>query len=280
MTVVPREPGILRVYGDESGTMPTDDTDAPFVFAAFGTFGDPPHLTNAERRAIWLARELASIRAFPFIGYVVPAVGYAKTYLAKIAKMDTMSRATRLTTGANKRFLPDAGLEPRNYLWGLCAQAVIVNVVLTAMVRHAVDRVEIVLDEKTLPEPTRFLMREIAACLPGLVFETAHELRDIDPSRTALLKARVTFTRRDVSLRWSDEPGTTGARVGLLLADCMASVTQRSLRRKGRPVLFSELEKAGFRGFTLDLQDTLLAPISGRAAEKWKEHTGLVEPPA
>ena len=86
----------MILYADESGTMPLQDNDGPFV-AAIVAVRAPLLMPTRLRPGIRaLFAQAAAARAVPFFAYVLPVPGYGAAVQKKYDKLNLMTRARGL----------------------------------------------------------------------------------------------------------------------------------------------------------------------------------------
>ncbi|MDD5556560.1 MAG: hypothetical protein PHN82_04825 [bacterium] len=269
---------ILRIYGDEAGTMPMNDGDPPFVAATVAILGDPPTIDKPNGHVDWLVKKIKELNAFPHISYIYPDRGYGNKIQSKLSKMNTMARATRLITGANRHYLTEEGIGLRNWVWQFCMGQAIAQATVSAIAKDFVDGLSIVLDQKTMPKPTRRIFIDSVHRLSGQLNGILQAARRMNRDEAELFKSRLRFTNADMCIIWSDSSLAGDSQGGLWLAHYLAGHYQKGLSRGKEMVVRERLSKAGFARVEKDITDMITAPINRASIERWKRNTGLEEP--
>jgi len=268
---------ILRIYGDEAGTMPIDDNGGIFVTATVSILGDAPIITNKNGHKKVLVKKIRDLNAIPQVIFIDPKAGYGDALRKKFNKMNIMARTTRLMTGTNKQYLTKYGIQLRNHIWVFCMSQVIGKAVVSAANREKIDKVEIVLDQKTMALPTKRMFKDLMAKLSNQLLRAIKGVKQQYVDEVKLYKMRINFSRETISLCMRDETSACGSGCGLQLAHYLAShfcddIKNRKFTMKN---LFSE---EGFSSIDTDVTNKLLAPINRKNIENWEKNTGLREP--
>lgn len=269
---------ILKIFGDEAGTMPQEDDGDIFTTATISILGDYPIINNPNGCRELLIEKIKDLNAIPHIAYVKPKSGYGNAIKNKIDKMNTMARMTRLMTGANKQYLTQQRVPLRNLIWSYCMKQAIVMAIVSAIVREIIDKVEIVLDQKSMASPTERLFAKQVLLSSDQLSRVVREVEQLYPQQAALYKSRLRFTSEKTSLCWSDEPCSHGSEGGLRLAHYLASHFRKDLSISEEPEIKKLLSKEGFNLIDLNCTDKLTAPFDSRVIEEWEKNTGLREP--
>src|SRR5262249_9013004 len=160
------------------------DDDEVFVAATFVCLDVPP-ITLPIRRSnpVWTVRHLQEMSAYPSCVFVKPTPGYGAAWQTKLELMDTMARAQRLITGRNARYIPPAGLGARNRVWGYVMKASVATVLPRLLVEREghLDRIVVILDEKTLQDEERHLFRTQLENMAQPIVEVILGARDVFP---------------------------------------------------------------------------------------------------
>lgn len=198
---------ILRIYGDEAGTMPLDDNEDVFVTAMVSILGDHPLINKPNGHLQWLMDQFKALHAVPFVAFIKPIPGYGKCVKQKLDKMNTMARMTRLMTGTNSQYLTQEGLPLRNYIWVHCMSLSIgLATFKGGIIREYIDKVDILLDQKTMPVPSRNLLKSLIGKAPSTLGEVLNQAkRRFDPQQVKEFESRLKFSQDTISLTWSDE---------------------------------------------------------------------------
>lgn len=220
-----REMPRLYIYGDEAGVMPVEDAHLPFV-AATVMFTRPPVSTAFEGRFPWLVRELQHQRGLPFVAYVRPFPGYGPRLKSKVTALQEAADRARAQRGQPRELL-----NIRNHVWEHAMLQAVIQAVVTFVALGPVEGIEILLDQKTLPRPARTRFLHVIQAVDERIAETLPEL----PKHVAVIvERRMRFSRRDVTVRWSDEDARLDASHGLRLADLLAGQAIQSLVGQAR----------------------------------------------
>jgi hypothetical protein len=269
---------VLRIFGDEAGTMPQDDADGVFTAATVATLNEVPTMEQPSGHVSWLIEQLKVLNATPSVAFVKPKPGYGKAFTDKLQKMDTMARVTRLITGANSKYLTKDGLGPRNYLWVHLMGQSIKRAVVAAILRTEVTAIEITLDQKTMAASTRTLFDANSLKIRKQLMTVLEKARRIDLEKAALYESRVKFSPNSISICFSDETRASGAEGGLRLAHYLATLYRKGLMKDGESGIQTRLRENGFTSVEIDCTDLLLAPLDRRTIRKWEISTGLRKP--
>lgn len=271
----------LYIFGDESGTMPIDDLDKPFVAATVSVLGDPPVLVRGSDDDQKMAEIFAKLNIVPFAAVVKPYPGYGNDLNAKYDKINVMARATRLTTGASAPYLDDRelreGFDLRNTVWAHAMVQAISNAVLSTLFTNPVEAVRVILDQKTMTPSMRQFFREVIVHRIGE--GTKQFLRNFRPANSTVVlewEDRVQFSSKTTMFSWSDESDVLEQQFGLRLADRFARKIYQA-QIADRPGIVAILEAAGFEDFVNDISG-LVTRLDARLVNNFKKKTGLPEP--
>ena len=266
----------LWLFGDEAGTMPKADTDKVFLAATIGFLGAPPQLMSSFNEDTMTAA-LRAAQALPAVAFVKPSHGFAKALDAKFTRMKTMALTTRLTTGANAKYLTPVGFSPSNMVWWYAVHQALLNAIVAAVERSRVDEIIVILDQKSFAAPTRKLFVDQVRRTPEDMLRVF---------RKALAKGlgseqhirRLALSQESIRVQWSDEPLGPEARDGLLLAHHLASHTFRDARRGRPPQFLAKLLESGLPCREIDVTPILIRPLADIDVRKWERGTGLGVP--
>jgi len=251
----------LHIFGDESGTMPLNDHDKPFV-AATVSFLDERPVEIDER----LFENLRALNAMPFAAIVMPFPGYGKLVKAKYDKMEVMARATRLVTGVSGVY----ELSLRDIVWSHAMGQAVIHSVLGTIFSSSIDAVQILLDQKSMKADQRSLFTDTLRDIVAIGM--AEMLKQINPE----WKSRIRFTDRTISVNWSDESEHFESQFGLKLADRLSRKLYRS--QISSPVgAETVLTNAGFDDSMMDVT-RIITNMDRRIIDNFKRNTGLPEP--
>ena len=271
----------LYIFGDESGTMPVNDSDKPFVAATVAIFDNSPALVKGSGGDEKMVEIFRSLNAIPSATVVKPYPGYGKAVKAKHAKMQVMARATRLMTGANAQYLDQKtltdGFDLRNMVWCHAMLIAIGYTVLNTVFTSSINTVRIILDEKTMRPSMRVFFKEMVVQQMGVgTSQYLTTLLHMNPSEIGLWKSRVQFSAESTFINWSDDSDEIKKEFGLRLADRFSRKIYQS-RTTNQPGIDTLLKDAGFDDFVVDISK-VVTRLDQRAIENFKRRTGLPEP--
>ncbi len=269
---------VLYLYADESGTMPQRDTDAPFITATVSFLGDKPDSTHVIRQKSEILSRLVLLNAIPFVAFVKPIPGYGKSINSKLDKINTMARVTRLFNRANTQYLDKQGIGLRNYIWIHAMKQAIGNTVRVAMRKDSIDSLQILMDQKALPAPTRTLFTEQVLAISEQARDVLVRLKPLSPNTISLYESHICFTNNSTSLRWSDEIDVLDKDSRLKLSDKLARKAYREIRDGNLDEFTENLTKAGFPDSVLNLTKIIMGPLNSKSVVAWERITGLKEP--
>lgn len=258
--------------------MPLDDNGDVFVTATVSILGDHPSINKPDGHPQWLIDQLKALQAIPFVAFIKPTPGYGDSIKQKLDKMNIMARMSRLMKGANSQYLTQEGIPLRNHIWNHC---MILSIGLATfkggIIREHIDKVDILLDQKTMKEPSRNLLKNVIQKAPRSLWEVLEQAKRLDPHQVNEFKSRLKFSQDTMSLAWSDEIDTPSSRGGLDLAHYLASHYRKGLKRSNNPPIKLLLSQSGFQSPDIDLTGTITS-IDPRAVREWEINTGLREP--
>ena len=268
---------VLHIFGDESGSMPVNDEDKPFV-AATVTFIEKTPIavkgSNDDKILVSIFKDQAVI---PFAAVVNPFPGFGKALKYKHDKMQVMARATRLVTGANSEYIDPTGVNLRNFVWSHAMLQAVVHAIRSTMFTTAIDSLRIVLDEKTMTHPMRRLFTETVQRMGTSVREFLKKHARLDPVNMSLYKSRVQFSADTTVINWSDDAEEFRSVFGLKLADRFAHKVYQQLENAERLGIEQNLREAGFKDFLLDIT-RIVTRFDQRLVDNFRRNTGLPEP--
>lgn len=267
----------LYIFGDESGTMPINDTDKPFVAATVAVLDNPPVLIPGSDDDSKMVEIFSNLNIIPYITVVKPFPGYGNTLKAKHGKMQVMARATRLVNGANARYLNENGFDIRNWIWCHAMGQGIANAVLHTVSTSSIDVVRVLLDRKTMSPSMRVFFKEMVVNHVGnWTKEFVAKYRMAYPSEVSLWEDRARFSSKSVILNWSDESKELEKQFGLKLADRLARKIYQA-QMTGQPGIESMFKAAGFDNIVIDISK-LVIRLDRRVVDNFKRNTRLPEP--
>lgn len=268
---------ILRVFADESGTMPQDD-DGIFVMATVSLVGDPPIIKNHNGHLSWLIDKLVELNARPQVSTVIPVPGYGETIRVKFSKMKLMARYKRVMNEKKHKYLDEYEGSLRNKIWSRGMNQSIALSVLDGIVRGPIDRLQVTLDNKTMREPDRRLFLDIVNIVPQTIKDILMRVKEVNPVQADQFSANIAFTSSEICINWKNPEDDDHETDGLWLAHHLSKHYLKDLSRAPEPQVREKLSEAGFNEFELDITNSLMAPISRSAIDRWKQDTGLPEP--
>lgn len=234
--------------------MPCGDSDRPFCAAVLAAVGGPPALTSRSGKRRHVIQACLALGLAPQIVHVSPKPGYGQRLSSKMSKINTMARASRLTTG-DHAYLPERGYSARNLLWIRCMAVCLVRAALRTGAINSVARVR---DRKSLSERERAMFSDRVASQSQDVFSQSSR-------------------RYDVVALWSDDPEAEPFGDGLFLVHHLSRLAWRALQSGTEAALAEQLGVPSSDLF-YDATSDVLAPLPRWSVEKWKRRTGLPEP--
>jgi len=268
----------LRIFADESGTMPLDDDDGIFVMATVSLFGDPPIIEKHNGHLSWLIDKLAELDALPQVSTVIPVPGYGEAIRVKFSKMKTMARYRRMMIEKEHKYLDDYEGSIRNKIWSSGMNQSIALSVLDGITRNSIDSLQITMDVKTMREPDRKLFTDIVDIVPQTIKDILERVKAVNPTQADRYSSNIAFRSSDISINWMNPEDKDHVTDGLWLAHHLSKHYQKYLSRTSEPHVRAKLSEAGFNDFELDITHSLMVPINRSAIDKWKQDTGLPEP--
>lgn len=272
-----RNMNTLWVYIDESGDIPLEDEDGPFVVASVSIFGNPPAIADKVGRVDWLVEKIQELQAIPFIVEIVPEAGFGQAIKSKMSKLDTMARATKLVTG-NHKYISQYGFVPRNIIWCQCVVQSVANAMVKCINRGSVDKINIVVDEMALADGMRILLKDtIKKRLPMSLSNVLREAAElyVDKVRTFIANSRF---EKNIQLEFGRAESKEQTTDGLHLAHYLASLYRKQRAKNHALSIKLQLEKYGHQNFIKNQTNILIEPIASESINTWKRNTGLPEP--
>ena len=270
---------ILYIFSDESGTMPREDGDDPFVTATIGFLDKLPSFVPGSNDNDTLANILKSQKALPVITFVRPFPNYGNLLKNRYEKFEIMARAKCLLEGKTIQYPDKNEINICNDVWQqTISQAIIHNLLNIAFDYSLCTKIRFIFDEKTMTQNRRDLFEEIIRNVDLMLREYLTEFnKDYPESLVSSIINNIQYYRDSVSVIWSDSPHfPQNYTFGLKLADRVARKSYQTL--KGKFDFFLLLEKAGFKDFTIDITQQIARPVDKKLIENWKRETGLPEP--
>jgi hypothetical protein len=261
----------LSIFCDESGTMPVDDVTSTFCVAVFATQASAIRLEERSGHIENIAVKLKELEVLPQVVFVKPRDGYGDLLRSKMSKMNTMARASRLITGSHE-YLPGSAYNIRNLIWIRCMAICVVRTVVRRAELGPVTSVRVILDEKTLPQPSKRMFEDRVCRLRDDILGPGADAASGGQSDSAVPR-NIRFTRDQVSITWSS-PDTDD---GLYLADRLSHRAKAAIEKSTQPDFARAL---GIEQGDLfyDATPDVIRSISKRTIERWKRRTGLPEP--
>lgn len=146
----------LHIFADESGTMPINDNDKPFVAATVTFLGEPPDAIYGSDEDGKLVEILKNSNGIPFAANVRPFPGYGHSLKSKYGKIMTMARAKCLLNRSVVRYPDKDGINLHNEVWEFAMLQSIAHVVMnTVLESSSIDNIRIVFDQKTITKNRR-----------------------------------------------------------------------------------------------------------------------------
>ncbi len=248
---------ILYIFGDESGTMPTDDHHEPFVAATVAFLERVPNLIAGTNLNQKLIEVLTQSHGIPFVAVVKPFSGYGLRLTSRFNDLKANAHEIRLARGISTQTL-DHDMSLRNHVWSHAIQQAIVHTVNIAMLTANIDAIRILLDEKTMTDQMRrFFVSN--------VLEVGWKLSKFLHSRSCpegmrQYESNIQFTRESVSLLWSDQSPALKKEFGLRLADRLSRKIYQDCSKPSQTCFRSLLAKAGFDDFLIDISHIVTRP--------------------
>jgi len=266
------------LYGDESGSVPKDDLDAPFVAAVLAA--------NCEIRADeiaseyhklgsadWLVREIVGKSLMPLVVYVKPHKGFGEALSRKYQKMEAMARDRKRTTGKHA-YLPPKGFNTGNLIWSHAMKQAIGLAIFNGLLDGSVDAIHAVLHTRTLESKTEkmFIDQVLASAIQ--IKDTLEAHRSARAKAMELLLVRLNLPPKAIDCRLASVNDVPA----LWLPHHLARLARKALITGATQSIFQLLATEGFNSAALDLTPFLLAPINEDAIARYKKDTGLPEP--
>jgi hypothetical protein len=247
----------LYIFGDESGTMPTDDHQEPFVVATVAFLERVPSLvagTNLDQK---LVEVLIESHGIPFVAIVKPFAGYGLRLTSRFDDLKANAQKISLAAGMSTPTL-NCNMSLRNHVWSHAIQQAIVHTVSIAMLTSDIEALRILLHAKTMTDKMRsFFVRNVLEVGPKL--RAFLHIRSY-PEDMRRYENNMRLTRESVSLSWSDESSEYENEFGLRLADRLSRKIYQDFSKPIETCFGSLLAKAGFEDFMIDISDIITRP--------------------
>jgi hypothetical protein len=261
----------LSIFCDESGTMPVDDAHGVFCVAVLATQTSAIKLEERSGHIKDISATLKELKCLPQVVFVKPRDGYGDLLRSKMSKMNTMARASRLVTGSHA-YLPGSTYNSRNLIWIRCMAICVVRAVVRRAELSPISSVRVILDEKTLPQPSKRMFEDRVRCLRDDILGPNVDVASEGRSDSAVLR-NIRFARDQVDIYWSS-PDTDD---GLYLADRLSRFASNAIAKSTQPDFARALGMEQEELFYDSTPDVIRA-ISKRSVVRWKRRTGLPEP--
>ncbi len=261
--------------------MPLNHADKPFVSATITGLDKLPIVIKGSDDDNQMVQIFNQLNIIPHVAIVKPYPGYGKLLKNKYDKIHTMARATRLITGEKMQHLDEKtlryGFDLRNIVWGHAMLQTIASSVMSSLYTNPVDKIEVVLDRKTMKSSMRNLFKEmIINGIGNGIKQFLSTIRKLNPSKIYELEKRAEFSSKTTILRWSDESESLEKSFGLRLADRFSRKIYKS-QTTNQAGIEELLKNAGYTDFIYDISE-LLTHIDNRLIDNFKRNTGLPEP--
>jgi hypothetical protein len=254
----------LFVFGDEYGTMPVKDDDGPFLVATVALRA--PLLTDTETSGHpgSVAEKLCEIGALVHVAYAIPSVSYGEMFLAKIARIDTLARASFVKDGRNARFWNEYGVRIRNHVWVNCMGASVSAAVANAALMGRIEEIHVHLDQKTLSAESLATFCAAVARIPENLKGILLRFPNSVGARTALNDVQACTPKLAVTWRGTEDQHELA--FGLKLAHLVAYHAGKAFEasRKNDPLEF--LTKRHVNAASKDMTPVLLQDLAHRDA--------------
>ena len=271
----------LYIFGDESGTMPVNDADKPFVAATIAVLGKPPVLVPGSNDVKRMVDIFANFNLIPFAAVVKPYPGYGRILKAKYEKIKIMAQATRIVSGGQATYLDEKtrkdGFDLRNTVWSHAMSQSIANAVLNTLFTGSIDSIQIILDQKTMtPSMRQFFKEMIINRIGDGMKQFLKSIYFLSPTIVSEWEKRAHFSSKTTVISWSDESEELEEEFGLRLVDRFArKIYQAQIKPN------SDIEeifmKAGFEELIHDIS-RLLTRLDKGLIDHFRQVTGLPEP--
>jgi hypothetical protein len=268
----------LYIFADESGTMPINDSDKPFVTTTIAFEGEIPETIPGSNDALNLISILKKLNAMPLVAIVKPFSGYGQKLTSKYIKIKTMARARCLLNGQTIRYLDKNDINLHNEVWQHAMLQSIIHIIFDAVFDYpSIHEVEFIFDQKTMRRDRRNFFEKIVSNIniPLNEYLLTYKKQYSDEIISSVTD-KIQFSQNSISIHWSDDPIPDYYKFGLKLADCLARKMYQSLQ--GDPDFYSTLQGAGFENCIIDITNAIIRPLNRKLIEKWQKDTGLPEP--
>ena len=251
--------------------MQVDDAGGVFCVAVLTTQTSVIRLEERSGHLKDIALKLKELKCLPQVVFVKPRDGYGDLLRSKMSKMNTMARASRLITGSHE-YLPRSAHNSRNLIWIRCMAICVVRAVVKRAELGPISSVRVILDEKTLPQPSRRMFEDRVYCLRDDILGSNVGAASEGRSDSAVVR-NIQFARDQVSITWSS-PDTDD---GLYLADRLSGLAKTAIEKS------TQLDCAQALGMEqgdlfYDSTPDVIRAVPKRLIERWKRRTGLPEP--
>jgi len=269
---------ILYIFADESGTMPINDRDDPFVAATIGFLDNLPPPVPRSNDNDELASILKTQKALPVVTFVRPFPNYAKLVKTKYKKFEIMARAKCLLEGKTIQYPDKDNINIRNDVWQQAIlQSIIRNLLNIVFDYSPCTKIKFIFDEKTMTQNRRILFEKLTLNIDLMLRQYLEGFKDnYSESLLSAIINKIQFSRHSTSIIWSDNPNfPENYAFGLKLADRVARKIYQTL--KGEFDFISILKKVGCKDFSIDITQQIARPVDRKLIENWKREMGLPE---
>jgi hypothetical protein len=251
--------------------MPVDDAGGVFCVAVLTTQTSAIRLEERSGHIKDIAVKLKELECLPQVVFVKPRDGYGDLLRSKMSKMNTMARASRLITGSHE-YLPGSAHNSRNLIWIRCMAICVMRAVVRQAELGPISSVRVILDEKTLPQPSRRMFEDRVCCLRDNILGPNADAASQGRSDIAVVR-NIRFARDQVSITWSS-PDTDD---GVYLADRLSGFAKTAIEKSTQPDFARALGMEQGDLF-YDSTPDVIGAVSKSSVEHWKRRTGLPEP--
>jgi hypothetical protein len=267
------------IFADESGTMPINDTDKPFVAATIAFQGQPPKAISGSDSDDKIIAIFKKLDAKPFATIVKPFPRYAQMLSSKYSKMKTMAMAKCLLDGRTIQYMDKDDINLHNEIWHHAMLQSIMHTVLGSVFdSKPIDKIKFIFDEKTMRSERRdffhHIITHIGTPLRQYLDTFKHKYSN---EIISSVQEKIQFTHTSISIYWSDQSIATHYKFGLKLADRFARKVYQDLNNQ-KPEFYALLQKEGFEKIVEDITNAIVRPLSKNLINRWQKETGLPEP--
>lgn len=266
----------LLVFIDETGTMPLGNETEVFLAAGLGVFDDFPMYEQRKGYKTWLVNQLKKHNAIPFISYLNPDDKFIKVLQNRLDQIDKLGKLSLTSTGNNKKYFSEHGLEKRNLIWVHTVDNCILQIILRAAIYKTINELMIYIDQKSLKQTSltffEYLVKHIRDGMTFTLTRGSGDGQTID--RQILLNLK--WNTNDIRLIWSNEIESVPASCGLELAHYLGYHFSKDFNKQSmQGSLMNLLSLAGFNSFSGEINSLWLKEINEETIVNWEKNTGL-----